>query len=193
MTRPNILNIIPGPNPRFGRFIETVKIFNDPIAYVGKYFNEYGQIFGTLTSSLTTPPSSSYPGTICLYGPDLIRELCTNHDGFHRSALSHRLYPSNSVTPRTEPLRRIMTGLTHARSDIHSAHRSLILPAFHKQKVKTYIPDIVEETQRLMDEWQAGNVYDMSREMNKLILRISARSSGISGRCKTAVEIEAET
>ena len=176
MNETNILSAIPGPNPRYGKFMETVKIFNDPISYVGKHFEKYGRIFATSTNSLTTPPSSGYPGTVCLYGPELIQELSTKHDSFHRSALSHRLYPVDHVTPRTAPLRRIMTGLTYVRGDVHSAHRRLILPAFHKQKVKTYLPDIVSETRKIIDEWRVGAVYDISSEMSKLILRISARS-----------------
>jgi cytochrome P450 len=176
MGNANLLMQIPGPSPRFGRFVETARIFKDPIQYFDKHFKTFGRIFGVLTQSLTTPPSVSYPGTICIYGPELIRELCSDHDSFHRSALSHRLYPADKVTPRTETLTRIMTGLTHVRGDVHRAHRRLILPAFHKQKVKAYLPDMVLETQRLMDEWQVGEVYDLSREMRKLILRISARS-----------------
>jgi len=42
MNKANILTIIPGPTPRFGRFIETALIFNDPIQYVGKHFKKYG-------------------------------------------------------------------------------------------------------------------------------------------------------
>jgi cytochrome P450 len=167
---------IPGPRARLGRFAETARIFNDPVAYVGRNFEKYGPIFRTPTNALTTPPSSAYPGTICIYGPELIRELCSNHDGFHRSAMSHRLYPAGRATSRTDSLRRIMTGLTHLRSDEHRAHKSLILPAFRKHQVGTYVPDIISETQRLMDEWQVGATYDMSSEMRKLILRISARS-----------------
>ncbi|MDX1746960.1 MAG: cytochrome P450, partial [Halobacteriales archaeon] len=170
------LGNIPGPRARLGRFAETVKIFNDPIGYVGRRFERYGPIFRTPTTTLTTPPSRSYPGTICVYGPELIRELVSNHDGFHRSAISHRLYPADGLTDRTAPLRRIMTGLTHARSDAHRVQRSLILPAFRKSKVETYVPDIISETERLMDEWEIGETYDMSAEMRKLILRISARS-----------------
>jgi hypothetical protein len=59
LNEPNIFSIFPGPTPRFGSFLETFKIFNDPISYVGKNFEKYGRIFGTSTSSLTTPPSSS--------------------------------------------------------------------------------------------------------------------------------------
>ena len=62
------------------------------------------------------------------------------------------------------------------RGNLHNAYRRLVLPEFHKQKVKTYLPDIIAETQRLMNEWRAGDIYDISREMSKLILRISANS-----------------
>jgi cytochrome P450 len=167
---------IPGPSARFGRFVETALVFNDPIQYFDRYFQRYGRIFVSWTASLTTPPSSNYPGTVCIYGPELIRELCSNHDGFHRSALSHRLYPAGKTNHRIQPLTRIMTGLTHVRGDTHRLHRRLILPAFQKQRVKTYLPEIISETQRLTAEWRAGESYDMSREMSKLILRISART-----------------
>ena len=176
MSKHRIDSTIPGPAAHFGRFVETARAFNDPIQYFGGHFKKYGRIFTVATSPLTTPPSSNYPGTICVYGPDLIRELCSDHGGFHRSALSHRLYPSGKVTPKTKPLRNIMTGLTHVRGDTHRAQRRLIMPAFHKQRVKTYYPVIVSETLKLMEEWQIGEVYDISREMSKLILRISARS-----------------
>lgn len=176
MSRRRLDRSIPGPRARFGPFVETANMFRDPIGYVDRNFAAYGPLFAASTSPLTTPPSPNYPGTLCIYGPELIRELCSDHDGFHRSALSHRLYPSGRVTSRTRPLRHIMTGLTHARGDTHRAHRRLILPAFSRQRVKTYLPAIVSEVQRLMDSWRVGEAYDISREMSTLILRISARS-----------------
>lgn len=176
MNRSKALSDIPGPANKWGRLFETFKIFNDPIEYLDNNFKKFGPIFKTYTNTLTTPPSKKYPGTVCIYGPKLIRELCLDHNHFHRSALSHRLYPARKVSARNEVLKRIMTGLTYQRGTEHKAHRSLILPAFQKQKVKAYLPEIIEETEKLSREWRVGEMVDLAKEMNKLILRISARS-----------------
>jgi cytochrome P450 len=176
MNSPNIQATVPGPSSPFGRFAETLRIFSDPISYMEKQFAKYGPIVGVLTAPLTTPPSPDYPGTVFMYGPDPIREVCSDHDGYHRSAMSHRLYPANEVTARTQPLKCIMTGLAYQRGDTHRTHRRLIAPALHKQKVQTYFDATVWETQLLMDELRIGETYDMSRELFKLTLRISART-----------------
>jgi cytochrome P450 len=165
---------VPGPPSPFGRFAETLRIFSDPISYMDKQFAGYGPIVGILTSPLTTPPWPDYPGTVFIYGPEPIRAVCSDHDGFHRSAMSHRLFPGENPTPRTMPLTRIMTGLAHQQGETHRAHRRLIAPALHKQKVQNYLDATVAETQQLMDEWQCGEIYDMGRELFKLTLRISA-------------------
>lgn len=162
MNTTNIQTTVGGPPSRFGRFAETLIFFSDPIGYLDTHFAKYGPIFGLLTATMTTPPAKDYPGTVCIYGPDLLRELSSDHDGYHRVAMSHRLYPADGVTLRTQPLKRIMTGLAYQRGDTHRAHRRLITPALTKQKVRTYFNDMVAETQGLMDEWRVGETYDLN-------------------------------
>jgi cytochrome P450 len=139
-------------------------------------FAEYGPIFAAPTGSITSVPRPDYPGTVFIHGPNLMHDLCADKDGYYRTALSHRLFPAEETTLRTAPLKRIMTGLAYQRGETHRLHRRLILPALHKQRVKTYLDDMVSETQALLDTWKGGQVYDMRQEMNRLILRISARS-----------------
>ncbi len=176
MNKNTIHRSMPGPVARFGRFAETLVIFSDPIKYMDKYFKEFGKLFAVPSASMLTPPAPGYPGTVFICGSDLIREVSNDREGFHRAALSHRLYPASGASSRTQPLLRIMTGLGAQRGEIHRVHRGLILPAFHKQRVKYYLGDMVAETERMMDELNAGETYDMSKVLSRLILRISTRS-----------------
>lgn len=167
---------VPGPRPLFGRYGGTFAFLLDPIGYLNKVFDKYGQIVGVKTASMATPPRKDYPGTVYLYGSRLIQQVSTDHDGYHRVAMSHRLYPVGNVSERQKPLKRIMTGLPHHRGDKHRQQRRLLLPAFQRQTAQTYYDDMVAVTNEFLSNWQTGTVYDMRREMLRLTLFISART-----------------
>jgi cytochrome P450 len=54
--------------------------------------------------------------------------------------------------------------------------RRLIQPAFSKQRVESYAPGMVECTQRLIDEWQDGETYDVGPAMSRLTMTIAGRT-----------------
>jgi cytochrome P450 len=123
---------------------------------------------------MATPPNRAYPGTVFLYGPELIQQVVMKHDAYYRVAMSLSLYPTGEVTRRQEPVTRIMTGLPYLRKDEHRKHRHLMMPAFNKQAVQTYHDDMLCATQEMLDRWKDGQRIDLSREMLRLTMRITA-------------------
>ena len=111
------LGTMPGPHPFFGAYSAALSFFNDPIGYLDKLFGEYGNLVWVKTPRMATPPSRNHPGTVFLYGPDLIQQVVMKHDSYHRVAMSLGLYPVGKISSRQEPLTRIMTGLPYLQKD----------------------------------------------------------------------------
>jgi cytochrome P450 len=165
---------IPGPHPLFGPYSAAFSFFNDPIGYLDKLFKGYGNLVWVKTPPMALPPTPSHPGSVFLYGPDLIQRVVMEHDAYYRVAMSLSLYPEDRITERQEPLRRIMTGLPFLRKGEHRRHRRLMMPAFHKQAVQTYHGDMVSATKEMLHDWNPGERIDVSQEMLHLTMRITA-------------------
>lgn len=148
--------------------------FRDPIGYLDDLFSQYGRLVVVKTPPMATPPNPHYPGTVYLYGPELIQQVVQEHDAYYRVAMSLGLYPEYSVKPRQVPLKRIMTGLPFLRKDEHRRHRRLMMPAFQKQSVQAYHLDMVNATQAMLDGWKVGEVIDIADAMLRLTMRITA-------------------
>ena len=63
---------IPGPRFLLGSFGATLSFFKDPIKFLDKAFQHHGRLIGVHTAPMATPPQPGYPGTVFLYGPELI-------------------------------------------------------------------------------------------------------------------------
>ena len=170
----NLSRAIPGPQSFLGPYRAAISFFNDPIGYLDTLFGEYGKLVWVKTPPMATPPNPNYPGTVFLYGPELIQQVTTEHDSYYRVAMSLSLYPIGEISPRQEPVTRIMTGLPYLQKDEHRKHRRLMMPAFHKQAVQTYHHDMVTSTLEMLNGWQDGQRIDVSQEMLRLTMRITA-------------------
>ena len=111
-----------------------------------------------------------------LYGPELIKEVSMDYESFHRTAMSHRLYPIGSISSRQEPVTKIMTGLTHMPKEIHQRHRKMIDPLLSKTMVPKYFQNFVDVTYETIAFWKPDETRNMSEEMLNLTLRISSRT-----------------
>lgn len=170
----NLSTAIPGPHSFLGSYRAAISFFNDPIGYLDTLFEGYGKLVWVKTPPMATPPNPNYPGTVFLYGPELIQQVVTEHDAYYRVAMSLGLYPVGEVSPRQAPVTRIMTGLPYLQKDEHRKHRRLMMPAFHKQAVQTYHRDMVSATLEMLDHWKDGQRMDVSEEMLRLTMRITA-------------------
>jgi len=151
-----------------------LQLVRDPIDYMGRLFKTYGRI-ASLAAGGGTRTFSSWPdcpGTIFIYGPELLREVGTQHAVYHRAALSGVLYPTEKITPRQQPLLNYGTGLFTVNDDEHRRHRRLLMPAFHKKRIEAYHADMVNITQEILERWRPGERRDIHAEMTLFTLRV---------------------
>lgn len=67
-------------------------------------------------------------------------------------------------------------GLLTSEGSLWRSQRRLVQPAFHKRRVDQYGETMVTYTQQRMASWKDGETRDMSREMMRLTLAITAKA-----------------
>ena len=171
---------IPGPRPIpvLGPIGNLFKLTRDPINYMGDLFRDYGPVAALVAGGrsrvFSTQPDC--PGTVLAYGPELAREVETQHDLYHKSALSGTLYPTGHVSTRQEPLLEYITGLFNVNGSEHRRHRRLLAPAFHKKRIETYHADMISITQQMLDSWKPGERRDLHDDMMHLTMLIATKT-----------------
>lgn len=170
----HVIDAMPGPRSRFAGYGAALAFFNDPIGYLDDLFARYGPLVHVKTPPMGTPAKPLYPGTVFLYGPALLQQVITKHDVYHRVPMSLSLYPVGDIRPRQQTVTSIMTGLPALQKDEHRKHRRLMLPAFQKAAVQTYLQDMTAATQVMLAGWHVGQRIDVSQELLRLTMRISA-------------------
>ncbi len=66
----------------------------------------------------------------------------------------------------------IGNGLLTSEGSFWQRQRRLIQPIFHQRRINTYGETMVEYTQRMLENWKAGDTLDISQEMMRLTLDI---------------------
>ncbi|MBX3187436.1 MAG: cytochrome P450 [Labilithrix sp.] len=179
----------PGPEPYrvLGALPQLLRFGRDPISVAGKLFERYGP----LASIVRAPARIMSPGgraVVLANGPELNREILTEHNRYRMFALPGTFYPEDhelsngSKVPfrarpeRLRPIRRTLTGLFHVNGDEHRRHRRLLQPAFHKTRIDAYRDDMVTLTEKMLDEWHHGQLRDVHADMTELTLRIATKT-----------------
>lgn len=67
-------------------------------------------------------------------------------------------------------------GLLTNEGENHKRQRKLVQPAFHLKRIQAYADVMVEQTTRLLDTWQTGEVRDVDHEMTNLTLGIVSKT-----------------
>ena len=67
-------------------------------------------------------------------------------------------------------------GLLTSDGDFWRRQRKLAQPAFHTRRIQSYADTMVGYTERLLDQWQAGQTRDINRDMMRLTLGIVAKT-----------------
>lgn len=171
---------VPGPRalPILGATTHLLRFIADPITYLDRLFGVYGPIAALVRGGSTRLVSTDthVPGTVFVYGPALNHPLFSEHEVFHKSALSGPLYPSGPLSARTRPLARTLTGLFSVNDAAHKEQRRLLMPAFHKKRIEGYRDEMVLATEALLASFRAGEMRDLRRDMSELTLRIATRT-----------------
>lgn len=158
------LHIMPGPYalPSIGSTLNYIKFIVSPIDTLRRHFRTYGALSG-----LTNPVRSGQPATILAIGPEYNQQVLSNPKTFH------------SLYARTEPgtaAERLTQGVVYLNGERHKQQRRLIMPAFHKKEIDNYAADMVEQTQRLLDNWRPGQTVNLAAEMTALTKNIVVKT-----------------
>ena len=97
--------------------------------------------------------------------PDLIRDLLvTNHAKFIKGR----------ALQRAKGL--LGEGLLTSEHEFHLRQRRMIQPAFHRRRIANYAEAMIGFGEQMANEWQAGDVRDIDREMMRLTLNIVGKT-----------------
>lgn len=140
----------------------------------GRLFQQYGPVVALVDGGGTRvySPYPTCPGTVFTYGAEITRQIASQDEAFHKSPLSMTLYPLGEVSPRKAPLKRFGYGLFGVNDEEHRRQRRMLMPAFHKQQVRSYHDTMLRITQAALDRWQPGQVISVNRAMQNLTMDI---------------------
>ena len=133
-----------------------LRYYRDPLAYMTWMQRVYGKMSATTIGKVTM---------YAFFTPEAVRAVLIDH--------------AHSFTNResSEHLRAFIgDGLLTIDGELHRQHRRLLLPAFHRTRLESYRDTMVYDTQRLLDNWKSGQQVDMLREMQRLTIRVAAKT-----------------
>lgn len=178
ITRPTFA--VPGPRsvPLVGQLWIKARFARDPVGTLQPLFARYGPIVAFQAGGGIRIYSSDprCPGSIAVYGPELLRQTRTQHDRFHQHPLTGPIYGRRSDNPRTRALNTFLVSLWGIENDEHRRQRRLMMPAFHKKRIETYRDDMVAITTDELNRWRAGERIDVADAMRGLTLRIATKT-----------------
>lgn len=171
---------VPGPKPAplMGRTLNTLQFSKDSIAYTRSLFKKYGNLVSLVEGGGTRlySPRPVCPGTIFACGPTLTKQVATQQEIYHKCPLTGPLYRLRNQSARTKPLNHFLVGLFGDNEGQHLQQRKLMMPAFHRQRLQTYVNDMVAITDNELNKLSTGQVQNISETMRLLTLRIVTKS-----------------
>lgn len=171
---------VPGPKPipLVGATGNTFRFTQDPIGYSSQLFQDYGPMVSLCEQGGTNlfTPFEKCPGTVIVYGPDLIRQARTPHSQWNLTPLSMTLYPMEAVSNRKQPLKHFLVGLWGVNGDDHRLQRRLMMPAFHTRHIQSYWQDMVNITQSSLSHLRPGTTINLVEETRLLAMRIVTKT-----------------
>lgn len=171
---------VPGPQalPVVGHGLARARFFSNTIRYLGELFQSYGPVVAVSAGGGTGLFSSApdCPGSVAVYGPELLRQTRVQHDSFFQHPLTGPLYARRGEQERLAPLHTFLVSLWGVEREDHRRHRRLMMPAFHKKRIETYRDDMVAITTSILDDWRPGQRVDIAAAMMVLTLRIATKT-----------------
>jgi cytochrome P450 len=146
------------PGPSEPPLVQTLRWLARPIAFMESCRRRYGDAFSVSFVGFQRP-------MVMLSDPEAIRALYTE--------------PSNGLPPgRTISLLPILGAnsvlLLEGRE--HLAHRRLMLPPFHGERMRSYETIVREAVQRELGEWREGQEFAIHPRMQAITLEVILRA-----------------
>jgi cytochrome P450 len=171
---------VPGPRrtPLIGRMRAVYGIVQDAIGMQRELFRDYGPIVSIAAGGGTRTFSSQpvCPGTVTLYGPELLRQVRTQHNTFHQQPLTGMIHAHRADTARLSTLNTFLVSLWGVQADEHRRQRRLMMPGFHGKRINSYRDDMVAITDSVLSAWKIGAPISVVHEMKIIALRIATKT-----------------
>lgn len=146
------------PGPKGDFLLGSIRPFaKDPPGFLVEVVREYGDMV-----YLRLGPYKVY----VVAHPDMAREvLVSQARKFRKSKLDVRILS-----------KFLGNGLLTSEGDFHRGQRTLVQPAFHTGCIEAYGRVMVEYTERMIEEWQEGQIRDVDHEMMRLTMFIVSKT-----------------
>ena len=145
------------PEPKSSPLVQTLRWSFRPLPFMQECRERYGDNFSVKFMSFKSP-------MVMISDPAAIKALYTER--------AHGLPPGREV---------VLTPVVGARSllviegDDHLAHRKLMLPAFHGERMRSYQPLVEEIVDAEIDSWPLGDEFAVHPRMQAMTLEIILR------------------
>jgi cytochrome P450 len=157
LTAPVVPNA-PGPRGRlfFGSLFEAQR---DPLEFFQRMIGEHGEYVGVRFGPFRY---------LIVNDPESVRQVLVDN---HRNYKKSRNYQGLKLV--------LGEGLVTSEGDFWRRQRRLAQPAFHKERLASFVRTMVSDASSMLERWRAvpaGGSFDMHHEMMRLTLRIVTRT-----------------
>src|SRR5689334_3724257 len=157
---PDLSSTIPvvlPPEPKSSPLVQTLRWSFRPLPFMQECREKYGDSFSVKFLGFERP-------MVMISDPAAIKALYTER--------SHGLPPGREIvlTPIVGP-----HSLLVIEGDDHLAHRKLMLPPFHGERMRSYQPLVEEIVDREIDSWPLGEEFAIHPRMQAITLEVILR------------------
>src|SRR5438067_4661864 len=146
------------PGPRLPRTAQTARLARDPIGYIRRCRERYGELF-----TLRYHP---FDTLVYVCAPEVIREIFTGDPEVFRAGEANQ-FMEPTLGPRSVLL---LDGADHLRM------RKLMLPPFHGRSVTRYRDVIADIAARELETWPIGRPFPLRPRMQAITLEVILRA-----------------
>lgn len=140
--------------PKEGKFIQTVKGILNPLDYLEKKHQQYGDIF--------TSQFSNFPPQVIISNPQAIQEVFTADAKLFQSGKGNEI-----ALPLVGP-----NSLLLLDGDRHLQHRKLLMPPLHGDRMKAYGQIIRDTTEKVINSWTVDSLFVAQESMQEISLEV---------------------
>src|SRR5207248_653911 len=102
-----------------------------------------------------------------VFGPEFNHQVLSDGNSFHSRFFAIR-------GGRNSAQRRLSSGLLSMNGEQHKRNRRLVMDAFMKKAILSYLPTIQLEVEAMLTDWSPGTERDIDRDMTEFMLRTTS-------------------
>ncbi len=157
---------IPGPRaiPLLGWRGRMLTFARDPIAFLRRLRNEYGEVAGVVRGA---------DEFVFFFGPDYVRQIFSDPGRFYNVDIEY----SPFRFPEDTAYKRIFEGGLNQMNGLrHRQQRRLMMPSFHKKHIEAYRQGMIALTEQKMAAWERERPIDLLQEMREISSAVAVKS-----------------